>query len=145
MRVLFGLISGLVFGLGLIISEMTNPAKVIGFLDVLDGWDPSLAFVMASGVLVFGVGYALFKGRTTSLLGAPVTLPTGRLIDAPLVVGSALFGLGWGLVGFCPGPAIAALTIGGIPAYTFVIAMILGMLLHRAYEAYQGSRLLLSK
>lgn len=145
MRALFGLIFGLVFGLGLIISEMTNPAKVIGFLDVLDGWDPSLAFVMASGVLVFGVGYALFKRRTTSLLGAPVTLPTGRLIDTPLIVGSTLFGLGWGLVGFCPGPAIVALTIGGIPACTFVVAMIAGMLLHRAYEAYRRPHFLLSK
>lgn len=126
---------GLLFGIGLVIAQMTNPAKVIGFLDVLDGWDPSLAFVMAGGLIVFGVGYAALKGRKTSLLQLKTVLPTAQDVDRPLLVGSGLFGLGWGLIGLCPGPALAALTLGGTPALMFVGAMIAGMLLHWGFEA----------
>lgn len=134
MHAFFGLLCGLIFGLGLIVAQMTNPAKVIGFLDILDGWDPSLALVMGSGLMVFGVGYFLLKDRKESLLGLPVILPKMRDIDPPLIIGAALFGLGWGLIGLCPGPAVAALTIGGTPIYTFMAAMIAGMLFYKLYE-----------
>ncbi|MGB0784744.1 MAG: DUF6691 family protein [Alphaproteobacteria bacterium] len=134
MRSLVGLLCGVVFGLGLIIAQMTNPAKVIGFLDILNGWDPSLAFVMGGGLVVFGVGFIMLKGRKNSFLGASVRLPTASQIDAPLVLGAVLFGAGWGLSGLCPGPALAALTIGGSPAFTFVVAMVVGMFLHQLYQ-----------
>ena len=134
MRSLVGLLCGVVFGLGLIIAQMTNPAKVIGFLDILNGWDPSLAFVMGGGLVVFGVGFIMLKGRQNSFLGASVRLPTASQIDAPLVLGAVLFGAGWGLSGLCPGPALAALTIGGSPAFTFVVAMVVGMFLHQLYQ-----------
>lgn len=134
MRSLVALLCGVVFGLGLIIAQMTNPAKVIGFLDILNGWDPSLAFVMGGGLVVFGVGFIMLKGRKNSFLGASVRLPTASQIDAPLVLGAVLFGAGWGLSGLCPGPALAALTIGGSPAFTFVVAMVVGMFLHQLYQ-----------
>lgn len=118
---------GLVFGWGLLISGMTDPGKVLGFLDLAGAWDPSLAFVMGGAVLVGLAGFAIAKTRTVSVLGYPMRLPTKHDIDRRLVLGSLTFGAGWGLAGFCPGPALVA-TGGGEPkAALFVLAMIAGM------------------
>lgn len=118
---------GLLFGWGLLISGMTDPGKVIGFLDLAGAWDPSLAFVMGGGVLVGLVGFALAKKRTTSFLGSAMHMPTSRDIDRRLVLGSLTFGAGWGLAGFCPGPGIVAMGAGESKAALFVVAMIAGM------------------
>lgn len=118
---------GLLFGLGLIISGMTNPAKILAFLDIAGNWDPSLIFVMGGAVLVGLVAFYLAKKRTHSFLGGAMQIPTRRDIDRPLIVGSALFGVGWGLAGFCPGPALVSLGSGEIKALVFVMAMIAGM------------------
>ncbi len=117
----------LVFGLGLLVSGMANPAKVLGFLDLAGRWDPSLAFVMAGAIAVTAGAFALAKRRTTSLLGKPMHLPTSRELDRRLIVGSLVFGVGWGIVGFCPGPALVALGAGQIKAAVFVAAMLAGM------------------
>jgi uncharacterized membrane protein YedE/YeeE len=121
-------LAGLVFGTGLLISGMVNPAKVLGFLDLAGSWDPSLAVVMAGAVAVGTVAFSLAGKRAASLLGTPMTLPTGRGIDGRLVLGSLVFGIGWGLAGFCPGPALVALGAGKIKAIVFVTAMLAGML-----------------
>ena len=134
MRIFIGFGLGLVFGIGLLLAQMTNPAKVIGFLDILDGWDPSLALVMASGLLVFGIGFWGLKNKRVTPLGLCVNLPKPGKIDARLIWGSVLFGLGWGLVGLCPGPALAAIFIGGASALVFVLSMVGGMVLFTAFE-----------
>lgn len=126
-RLLVALASGLLFGLGLTVSGMINPAKVLGFLDLGGTWDPSLAFVMAGAIAVASVGFAISRKRTTSLIGAAMKLPTAQHIDRRLVVGSAVFGVGWGIAGFCPGPALVALGLGEIKALVFVAAMLAGM------------------
>ena len=118
---------GLLFGLGLILAGMTDPSKVLGFLDLAGVWDPSLAFVMGGAILVGLGAFALAKKRTTSFLGGAMQLPTSRHIDKRLVVGSLLFGAGWGLAGFCPGPAIVSLGAGQSKAAVFVLAMVAGM------------------
>ena len=128
------LLAGLVFGLGLIVSGMANPAKVLGFLDLAGAWDPSLAFVMAGAVAVSALAFALAKTRTVSWLGAAMTLPGSRDIDRRLVIGSVLFGIGWGVAGFCPGPGLVALGMGEIKALVFVAAMLLGMALFEWVE-----------
>jgi len=120
-------LAGLVFGLGLIVSGMANPAKVLGFLDVGGRWDPSLAFVMAGAIAVGAVAFAVARRRTRSLLGAAMQLPSLRSIDRRLLVGSAVFGIGWGIAGFCPGPALVAVGMGQAKALVFVIAMLAGM------------------
>jgi uncharacterized membrane protein YedE/YeeE len=125
--VLTSLLAGLVFGLGLILSGMADPRKVLGFLDLAGAWDPSLALVMLGAIAVGLVAFAIAKRRTTSLLGLSLNLPTGRHIDARLIGGSLLFGAGWGIAGFCPGPALTALGMGEVKALVFVIAMLLGM------------------
>ena len=126
--------AGLVFGLGLILSGMANPAKVLGFLDLAGAWDPSLALVMA-GAIAVGLGAFTFaKGRTRSLLGAEMRLPTARDIDRRLVGGSLLFGVGWGVAGFCPGPALVALGMGQGQAVVFVVAMLAGMGLYEGLQ-----------
>ncbi len=124
-------LSGLIFGLGLILSGMANPAKVQNFLDITGNWDPSLAFVMIGAIAVGLIGFSLAKKRETSLLGKPVQLPTSTRIDKQLVIGSSLFGIGWGLAGICPGPALVTLSAGVAPALIFVISMLFGMLLYR--------------
>lgn len=124
-------LSGLIFGLGLILSGMANPAKVQNFLDITGNWDPSLAFVMIGAIAVGLIGFSLAKKRETSLLGKPVQLPTSTRIDRQLVIGSSLFGIGWGLAGICPGPALVTLSAGVAPALIFVISMLFGMLLYR--------------
>lgn len=121
------LLAGLVFGLGLIVSGMANPAKVLGFLDLAGAWDPSLAFVMAGAIAVAACAFALAKKRTVSFLGTAIKLPGSRDIDRRLVIGSVLFGIGWGVAGFCPGPGLVALGMGEIKALVFVGAMLAGM------------------
>ena len=128
------LLAGLVFGLGLIVSGMANPAKVLGFLDLGGAWDPSLAFVMAGAIAVAAFAFALAKRRTVSFLGVGMKLPASRDIDRRLVIGSVLFGVGWGVAGFCPGPGLVALGMGEVKATVFVAAMLLGMGLFELFE-----------
>ena len=125
--VLTSLLSGLVFGLGLIVSGMTNPAKVLGFLDLGGAWDPSLALVMGGAIAVGFFAFMFAKNRTRSLLGADMKLPDASPIDRRLIAGSVLFGMGWGVAGFCPGPGLVALGMGESKALIFVLAMIAGM------------------
>ena len=129
MRALFAALAGLIFGVGLTISEMVNPAKVLAFLDVFSGaWDPSLMFVMGAGVVVYAVGYQLIIRRNAPLVAPSFSLPTANQIDPPLIGGAVLFGAGWGLVGLCPGPAFSALALGGAPVLIFMAAVVAGML-----------------
>ncbi|BDT69693.1 hypothetical protein os1_38850 [Comamonadaceae bacterium OS-1] len=121
------LFSGLVFGLGLLVSGMANPAKVLGFLDLGGQWDPSLAFVMGGAIAVGAVAFAVARRRSVSLLGLPMRLPSNRHIDRRLVLGSLLFGVGWGVAGFCPGPALVGIGMGLAQAGVFVAAMLVGM------------------
>ena len=135
------LFAGLVFGLGLIVSGMANPAKVLGFLDLGGSWDPSLAFVMGGAVTVAAVAFTFARGRKQSLLGADMKLSTSRVIDGRLVLGSILFGVGWGIAGFCPGPALVALGMGEVKALAFVIAMLAGMGIFELLERRRMARL----
>lgn len=127
MPLLINLIVGLLFGAGLVVSGMANPAKVLNFLDLFGSWDPSLAFVMGGAVIVAFIGFRLVFRRTKPILSQTFHLPTRRDIDARVVVGPAIFGIGWGLGGFCPGPALAALGFGATGTLAFVPAMVLGM------------------
>ena len=118
---------GLLFGLGLILSGMTDPSKVIGFLDIFGLWDPSLALVMGGAIAVGFFAFALAKKRTVNFLGGALHLPKSSQIDKPLVIGAVFFGAGWGLAGFCPGPALVSLASGQIKAAAFVVFMLAGM------------------
>jgi uncharacterized protein len=118
---------GLVFGTGLLISGMTEPSKVLGFLDIFGAWDATLAFVMAGAVAVAAVGFTLARRRSAPVLASQFAWPARRNVDAPLVVGSAVFGLGWGLSGICPGPALVNLAGLSLPIIVFVAAMVVGM------------------
>ena len=122
-------LSGLVFGLGLIVSGMANPAKVLGFLDLAGEWDPSLALVMGGAIAVGFFAFLVAKNRTRSFIGAEMKLPTASAIDSRLLAGSALFGAGWGVAGFCPGPGLVALGMGEPKALVFVAAMLVGMVI----------------
>ena len=122
---------GLLFGIGLLVSGMANPAKVLAFLDVTGHWDPSLAFVMAGAVAVSAAGYRVARRRGRPVLAPRLEIPTRRDLDPRLLVGAALFGVGWGLVGLCPGPALTILSVVPAPAATFVAAMAVGMLMFR--------------
>jgi uncharacterized protein len=126
--------SGLIFGFGLIISQMVNPRKVLDFLDFTSGWDPSLAFVMCGAVTVAVIGFKLVRRRKAPLFAHSFQLPQSTRIDARLLGGAAIFGIGWGLVGFCPGPALTALGFGRSEAFLFVIAMIAGMVIFNRLE-----------
>jgi uncharacterized protein len=120
---------GLAFGVGLILAGMTDPGKVIGFLDLAGAWDPSLALVMG-GAIAIGVGaFAAARNRQRSLLGLVMHLPANTVIDKRLILGSVAFGIGWGLAGFCPGPALVAMAAGHVKALLFVVAMVAGMVL----------------
>ena len=130
-------LSGLVFGLGLIVSGMANPAKVIGFLDLGGAWDPSLALVMVGAVAVGLVAFAVALRRPRSYLGAEMRLPTANRIDRRLVGGSVLFGVGWGIAGICPGPGLVAVGMGQPKALLFVVAMLAGM---RVFEWIEQRR-----
>ena len=121
------LLSGLLFGLGLILSGMANPAKVLGFLDLAGAWDPSLALVMGGAIAVGTVAFAIAGKRDLSLLGLTIHLPTARHIDKRLVLGSLAFGIGWGLAGVCPGPALVLLGTCSVKGLVFVFAMLVGM------------------
>lgn len=134
MQAAAALTAGLMFGVGLILAGMANPAKVQAFLDLAGAWDPSLAFVMAGAIAVGVVAFALGSRRGETLLSTPLHLPDARGIDRRLVLGSAAFGVGWGLAGFCPGPALVALGAGEIKAVVFTLAMLGGMALHAALE-----------
>lgn len=125
---------GLVFGLGLLISGLANPAKVLAFLDLAGAWDPSLALVMGAAVAVGLVAFQTAGRRTTAVLGGPMRLPSARELDRRLVLGSLAFGVGWGLAGFCPGPALVALGAGELKAVVFVAAMLAGMALFEGIE-----------
>jgi len=118
--------AGFVFGLGLLVSGMANPAKVLGFLDLAGAWDPSLALVMAGAVAVGAAAFTFMKRRTRTLLGAPVLLPSARRIDRRLILGSLVFGVGWGLAGICPGPALVLAGTGSAKGLVFLVAMIAG-------------------
>ncbi len=131
------LAAGLLFGAGLIVSGMANPAKVLGFLDLFGRWDPSLALVMASAVGVGLVGFGLQSGRGQSALGLPMRTSWSRTIDRRLVLGAVIFGVGWGLAGFCPGPALVAAASGSGKAVLFVVAMLAGM---GIFELTQSAR-----
>lgn len=127
--ILSSFIVGLIFGIGLILAGMTDPSKVIGFLDVAGLWDPSLAFVMGGAIVVGVVAFRFARKRTTAFFGSAMRLPTRDDIDRRLVLGSLAFGVGWGMAGFCPGPALTALGTGNEKAMVFVLAMIGGMAL----------------
>ncbi len=135
MRIVLAFVAGLVFGLGLLLSGMADPAKVLGFLDLAGAWDPSLAFVMAGAIAVGALAFALARRRAKALLGDAMRLPTATAIDRRLVAGSLMFGAGWGLAGFCPGPALVALGLGAPQALIFVAAMLAGMGLFELIEA----------
>lgn len=128
---LTALFAGLLFGFGLIISGMANPAKVLSFLDLAGVWDPSLALVMAGAIAVGLVGFTLAKGRTSTFSGTPMQLPTTTRIDRRLLIGGVMFGVGWGLAGICPGPALVGLGSSIPQAFLFVAAMLSGMALYR--------------
>ena len=128
---------GLVFGAGLLISGMVQPTKVLGFLDIFGAWDPSLAVVMAAALAVSGPGFMLANGRARPLLATRSFWPTRRDIDRPLIIGAALFGVGWGLVGLCPGPALESLATLSPGIIVFVAAMAGGMALHDFWQDAQ--------
>jgi uncharacterized protein len=130
MSSVFAIFSGLVFGVGLIAAGMTDPIKIKGFLDLFGAWDPSLALVMAGAIAVASPAFARARRRTRSWTGAPIEIPNNTVIDSRLLLGGALFGVGWGIAGFCPGPAIVAAGSGSTMAWIFVAAMLAGMALH---------------
>jgi len=138
----FGLFSqyliGVLFGLGLIISGMSNPQKILGFLDLAGLWDPSLIFVMLGAVLVGLGGFYVVRKRTEAFFGGAMHLPKRRDITKPLIIGSLIFGAGWGIAGFCPGPAIVALGAGHLKAFVFLVAMLVGMeICERFFSAHK--------
>ena len=139
MYIVFSFVTGLVFGFGLIVSQMISPVKVQSFLDVLGRWDPSLLLVMAAAVVITGIAVLFAKKRTASWLGTPMIQPTARHLDRRLVGGSIVFGIGWGLAGFGPGPALVALGTGHVKAFIFVIAMIAGMAIFEVAERKLGA------
>lgn len=126
-RMLAAFLSGLIFGAGLVVAQMTNPAKVIGFLDVAGQWDPSLMLVMAGGLVVFGGAYVLAKSRPSPHYAPAFVLPAEQVITRPLMAGAVLFGIGWGLGGLCPGPAVVSAAFGEPRAWAFIVAMLAGM------------------
>jgi uncharacterized membrane protein YedE/YeeE len=139
-HIIIALIVGLIFGTGLIVSGMTDPSKVIGFLDLAGPWDPSLGFVMGGAILVGLVAFRFASGREKSLLGDAMRLPTATHIDRRLVLGGLAFGAGWGLAGYCPGPALASLASGNSKPIIFTAAMIIGMVIFEVLERLPARR-----
>jgi uncharacterized protein len=139
-RLAAALATGLLFGAGLALSDMINPARVLAFLDVAGNWDPTLAFVMAGALVPSAGGYWLSRRMKRPALADEFSIPAGRRIEPRLLAGAALFGIGWGLVGFCPGPAIAALGFGLWQPWLFVAAMLAGMFVHRFYALSRTGR-----
>lgn len=130
----FALLSGLIFGCGLILAGMANPAKVLAFLDLAGLWDPTLAVVMGGAIAVGLIAFKIAGKRTRSFLGLAMNIPTSRIIDKRLVIGSLIFGIGWGLVGICPAPAFVLLGAGSIKGMVFLIAMLVGMGIFELFE-----------
>ena len=141
MRILTSLLAGLVFGIGLIISGMTNPAKVLGFLDLAGLWDPSLALVMGGAIAVGVLAFGIARKRSKSLLGDPMRLPSATQVDRRLLLGALAFGVGWGLAGYCPGPALASLATGGVKPAIFTVAMVAGMVIYELLERASAVRM----
>lgn len=129
-----GLVVGVIFGAGLGLSDMVNPARVQAFLDFAGEWDPTLMLVMGAALVPSAIAYLIRPRMTQPLLGETFSIPEGRSLDRPLLIGAAMFGIGWGLVGFCPGPAIAGLVLGAWQPWLFAAAMLVGMLLHRIFS-----------
>jgi len=134
MHIIMALLAGLIFGIGLIVSGMTDPSKVIGFLDLAGSWDPSLGFVMGGAILVGLIAFRFAARRDRSLLGDAMRLPTATHIDRRLVLGGLTFGVGWGLAGYCPGPALASLASGASKPLIFAAAMVVGMVIFELLE-----------
>ena len=141
MRNISALIAGLVFGIGLTVAQMTNPAKVIGFLDLFGSWDASLAFVMGGALVVTAIGYRLVTKNNAPVFADRFDIPTSQTVDVRLAAGSVLFGIGWALAGLCPGPAIAAISIGGLPIAVFLVAMFAGSGLYQLLQSKQSASL----
>ncbi|MFN3727430.1 MAG: DUF6691 family protein [Allosphingosinicella sp.] len=136
MRNLFpGLIVGIIFGAGLALSDMVNPARVQAFLDVAGAWDPTLMFVMGAALVPSAIAYLIRRRMTRPLLGERFSIPESRTLDRQLLIGAGMFGIGWGLVGFCPGPAVAGMVLGAWQPWLFVGAMLAGMMLHYVFTA----------
>ena len=139
MQVLMAFITGLIFGLGLILSGMTDPSKVIGFLDITGAWNPSLLFVMGGAISIAAIAFRFAKTRPKALLGDTMRLPTAHQIDKQLILGGLTFGVGWGLSGYCPGPALASLAIGGSKPLIFVVAMLVGMAIFEIHDRHSSA------
>ncbi|MEY4873032.1 MAG: hypothetical protein RLZZ563_2362 [Pseudomonadota bacterium] len=135
MRALFAALAGAIFGAGLLLSGMTDTTRVHGWLDVFGDWDPTLAFVMGGAILPMAVAWRIAARRRSAVLGNPIPLSQDSAVDAKLVIGSTLFGMGWGLAGLCPGPALASLGWGGIGGLVFLLAMVAGMVIAPAARA----------
>ncbi|MBC5791376.1 DUF6691 family protein [Providencia sp. JUb39] len=134
MPIIIALVSGILFGLGLLLAGMGNPAKILAFLDITGNWDPSLLITMAVAMVISGIAFQLVKKRKTSVLNCPLQIPTSKVIDKKLVIGSVLFGLGWGLGGICPGPAILLTGMGLTQGILFALAMIAGMTIFQLFQ-----------
>ena len=134
MNKIISLISGIIFGFGLTVSSMTNPAKVLGFLDLFGQWDPSLIFVMLGAIIVSSPFFFLFKSKTKPLFAQTFSIPEIKRIDAKLIIGSSLFGIGWGAVGLCPGPAISSLALLNNYSLAFIASMLFGFVLVRVFN-----------
>ena len=134
MTKLSSLISGIIFGLGLTISGMLNPSKVLGFLNIFEDWDPSLMFVMVGAILIFSPLHFVFKKKSKPIFAKVFTFPSKKDIDKNLIIGASLFGAGWGLVGLCPGPAISAISFLNTDVYLFVLFMFFGFFLNNLFK-----------
>ncbi len=140
MRLLTTFLIGLLFGLGIVISGMANPAKVLNFFDIAGTWDPSLALVMGGGVVTAFIGYRIVLKRPAPMFESLFSLPSRTDLDWKLIGGSAVFGIGWGIAGFCPGAALPVLGTGKLPVIMFVVSLVVGMLVARRLEHWLGSR-----
>lgn len=140
MKSFFAFVVGLTFGIGLIIAGMANPAKVLAFLDLTGAWDPSLALVMVGAIGTSAVGYAIARKRQRAILGGVIDIPASDALDKPLLIGSALFGIGWGIAGICPGPAFVLLGTGSAKGAASAAAMLLGMGLFAAMQTHDRQR-----
>lgn len=140
MQIVTAFVTGLLFGLGLILSGMTDPTKVTGFLDIAGTWNPSLIFVMGGAILVAMAAFRIAGTRTHALLGGAMHLPTARQIDKRLILGGVIFGIGWGLAGYCPGPALASLATGGSKPLIFVLAMLAGMATYEILSRFPDTK-----
>ena len=140
MRLFFSYLSGLIFGIGIAISGMANPAKVLNFFDVAGSWDPSLAFVMGGALIVTFIGYRFVLKRPSPTLAESFQLPTRRDLDLPLIGGSAVFGIGWGIAGFCPGGALPALGTGNANVFIFVAALLVGIIAAKLLQSAIANR-----